>query len=110
MNYKKILFKLPKLESEYKILLKEFKNHNIIKSEPNHYLKEDKESFKLLWEKYIILLSKFRKLMKASKYRRWIIFPIFFIDSIEKTHKNFISTTDEFIKSRKRPKLSLFLK
>lgn len=74
MNYKKILIKLKKLESEYKILLNELKNHTIIKSDVNNYLKEDKESFKLLWWKYIILLLKFKKLMKASKYRHWIIF------------------------------------
>jgi len=35
---------------------------------------------------------------------------MFFIDSIEKTYKNFISTNKQFLKSGKRPKLSLFLK
>jgi hypothetical protein len=74
MNHKKIYKKLQKLELDYKILLKEIKNHKIINSEVNHYLKEDKESFKLLWKKYIVFFDSLKRLMKFSKYRKWFIF------------------------------------
>lgn len=38
------------------------------------------------------------------------IFPIFFIDSLEKWLVNFISTNEEFFKTRKRPRTTFFLK
>ena len=50
------------------------------------------------------------RLINESKKKNVEIFPVFFIDSIEKTWVNFISTTNKFLKSWKRPKLSLFLK
>jgi hypothetical protein len=73
MHYKKILLELEKLEKDYKLLLKDFKNNNIINSKPNYYLKQDKKSFKLLWIRYISFFEKLKKLMRASKYRKWII-------------------------------------
>lgn len=39
-----------------------------------------------------------------------VVFPVFFIDSIEKTWENFISTLENFLESRNRSRNSLFLK
>ena len=49
MNYKNIAKEIEILEKEYKVLFKKFKNHNLINSKVNKYLKTDKESFKTLW-------------------------------------------------------------
>ena len=70
----KILKEIKILETEYKNLNKEFKNHKILKSNLNKYLKEDKDSFKILWLKYIDFFSRLQKLIKLSKYRRFYFF------------------------------------
>jgi hypothetical protein len=49
-------------------------------------------------------------LYKLQNKKSKKVYPIFFIDSIEKTGENFISTNEEFLKSRERPRSTLFLK
>ena len=72
--YKKQIEEIDNLFREYNIILKELKKHLIIKSKLNDYLKEDKDSFKLLWKKYILFFSKIRKLISKSRYRKYFIF------------------------------------
>jgi hypothetical protein len=74
MNSKQILYKIKVLEKDYNKLKKELENHKIFKSNKNLYLKEDKESFKLIWIRYIDLFSRLKKLIKYSKYRRYLFF------------------------------------
>ncbi len=50
--------------------------------------------------------NNFVSIAKAQPYLE----PVFFIDSIEKTGKNFISTPSKLLKSRKRPRFSFLLK
>lgn len=73
MNHVQIFSKINNIKDDYKILLKDLKNHNIIKSKVNNYLKDDKESFKILWWRYIIFFLDLKKIMKLSKYRKWFI-------------------------------------
>jgi hypothetical protein len=49
-------------------------------------------------------------LHRYSHKKKPKIFPCFFIDSIEKTHKNFVSWNKAFLKSGKRPRFSFLLK
>jgi len=74
MKNSKILKEIKILEKEFKVLKKEFKNHKLIQSKLNNYIKEDKESFKILWTKYIIFFTWLQKLIKVSKYRRFYFF------------------------------------
>jgi len=74
MKNSRILKEIKSLEQDYKILNKEFKNLNILKSEKNTYIKEDKESFKIFWLKYIDFFTKLKKLIKFSKYRSFYFF------------------------------------
>ncbi len=64
MNYNKILSKIQKLEEKSLLLSKELKLHNILKTENNLYLKSNKDSFKLLWEKYIAFFIELQSLIK----------------------------------------------
>jgi len=78
---------------------KEFKNDTWINIELEN-----------IWMSLTYPPNKFiNKLISEQKNKKPSVFPVFFIDSIEKTHENFISTQKEFLKSWKRPKLSLFL-
>ncbi len=74
MNYNKILSKIQKLEEKSLLLLTELKSHNILKTENDLYLKSDKDSFKLLWEKYIVLFLELQSLIKKTSYRKYIFF------------------------------------
>jgi len=73
MNVKQLIKETKEIEEIYKVLFVEFKNHKILKTKLNSYIKEDRESFLLLWEKYITLLKKTQFLIKKSKYRSFFI-------------------------------------
>ena len=49
-------------------------------------------------------------LNKHKEKKSHKIYPCFFIDSIEKTHKNFVNTDSEFLQSWTRSRFSFFLK
>ena len=49
-------------------------------------------------------------LLKEQKKQYPNIVPVFFIDSEEKTWRNFISTTEKFLQTIHRPRFSIFLK
>jgi hypothetical protein len=70
---------IKKIEAEYDLLDSKLKNHNILHSKLNFYLSEDKESFLILWKKYILFFRNLKKLIKKSKYRSF-----FFIINYEK--------------------------
>ncbi len=74
MHYKKILKHLESLEKESKKLEKQFKNHSLLKSKVWIYTKEDKQSFKILWEKYIELFDGLKKNISRSHYKKHFIF------------------------------------
>lgn len=60
----------------------------------------------LIWWNYSFPPNDLVKIAKSWEYVK----PLFFIDSIEKTKENFISNTEELLKSGSRPKLTIFLK
>jgi hypothetical protein len=80
------------------------------------YAKEKKEdkwidiALENIWIGLIFSPNKFIDILLREKEKLApSVFPLFFIDSIEKTWENFISNTDEFLKTGNRPKLSIFL-
>jgi len=66
MKVKKILREIDLIKKDYRQLSKELKNHALLRSKKNSYTKEDKESFLILWKKYIDLFSKLKKLIWFS--------------------------------------------
>lgn len=50
------------------------------------------------------------KLIEENNNNRKKVFPIFFIDALEKDQNSFISTSKDLLETYKRPKLTLFLK
>ena len=77
MKINNILSEIEVLKKDYKELKKELKNHKILQSKKDLYIKEDKESFLLLWKNYIDLFSRIQKLIKRSKYRKYFFFIIY---------------------------------
>lgn len=69
MHYKKIYKKIDSIEKEYKILKRDLDKQPLLKSRKDHYLKEDKDEFKIFWKRYITFFDKLKKLLKASRYR-----------------------------------------
>lgn len=69
MHYKKIYKKIHQIEKEYKVLVRDLYKQPLLKSKRDHYLKEDKEEFKVFWKRYINFFDKMKKLLKASRYR-----------------------------------------
>jgi len=74
MKVKKILREIDLIKKDYRQLSKELKNHALLRSKKNSYTKEDKESFLILWKKYIDLFSKLKKLIWFSWYRKYFFF------------------------------------
>lgn len=74
MHYKKIYKKIFQIEKEYKILKSDLDKEPLLNSKINHYLKDDKEQFKIFWKRYIKFFDKLKKLLKASKYRNFFFF------------------------------------
>jgi hypothetical protein len=70
----KILKEIKNLESEYEILKKELKNHNLLKEKTNFYSEENKDSFLILWKKFIVFFKKLRKLIRKNNYRNFFFF------------------------------------
>ncbi len=74
MHHLKIIKEIYKLQDDYKLLSQELKNQKILNQENFSYLKNDKEEFVLIWEKYIIFFKKIKKLLKKTKYRKYLFF------------------------------------
>ena len=66
MNYKKLFLEIPELEKKYKKLLKKLEKHPIFLTKKSIYLKEDKESFLLIWKEYIHIFRRLQFLIKKS--------------------------------------------
>ena len=69
MNKIKIINKIKVLENDFKKLNIKLKNHNLVNSKLNKYLKNDKESFMILWKEYIIFFNSLKKLIRKTEYR-----------------------------------------
>ena len=74
MNSKKIFSEISSLEKKYEVIKQELESHKLLKSNLNSYIKKDKESFLVLWVKYIDFFSNLQKLIKETKYRKYFVF------------------------------------
>lgn len=74
MDYLKILDEIYKLIDEYKILLEDFKKLNIFNSANNSYLKKDKDELREFWLRYIVFFEKIKKILRKTKYRKYLFF------------------------------------
>lgn len=69
MNSKNILKLIKALEADYKGLFLELSENKLLNSKKYSYTKEDKDSFLLLWAKYVVFFTKLQNLIRKSKYR-----------------------------------------
>ncbi len=72
MHYKKIYKKISQIEKEYKFLKRDLFNQPLLKSIKNHYLREEKNEFIVVWNRYIKFFEKLKKLLRVSAYRKFI--------------------------------------
>lgn len=72
MNSKQVYNKIKKIDKKYKLIKCELEDNKLLKSDLNNYIKTDKQSFLLLWAKYIDFFSNLQKLIKETKYKSFI--------------------------------------
>ena len=74
MNTKTILKEIKSLELDYTNLILELKKSKILKTKENFYNVEDKDSFLILWRKYIKFFKRLQYIIRKTKYRSFFVF------------------------------------